>query len=51
MLMDSTGPAVIEREWTAEVRSRYMAFKELVPIPQFKATARLGSYQERVSGA
>ena len=27
------------------------AFKELHPIPQFKATAKLGSYLERVSGA
>jgi hypothetical protein len=27
------------------------AFKDLEPIPQFKATAKLGSYLERVSGA
>jgi hypothetical protein len=26
------------------------AFKDLDPIPQFKATAKLGSYLERVSG-
>jgi hypothetical protein len=26
-----------------------LAFKELDPIPQFKATAKLGSYLERVS--
>jgi hypothetical protein len=27
------------------------AFKELDPIPQFKATAKLGSYLERVLGS
>ena len=27
------------------------AFKELDPTPQFKATAKLGSYLERVSGS
>jgi len=27
------------------------AFKELDPIPQFKATAKLGPYLERVSGS
>ena len=28
-----------------------LRFKELDPIPQFKATAKLGPYLERVSGS
>jgi hypothetical protein len=31
-------------------RMQRTAFKELDPIPQFKATAKLGPYLERVSG-